>query len=198
MYKLSREHLRFLVARWGEEPAARALSRLGFTPNVVTSVGFALACLSGYLVAIDQLVFAGVSLVFSGVLDMLDGSLARLTEKDSKSGALLDSVLDRLGESALLLGILLLGLQQEKHGLVVLVFLSLCGSFMVSYIRARSEGLGLKATVGLATRPERLVILCIGLLSGFVFVSMVLLVAVSFGTAIHRLFYSFRRVSKLE
>ena len=160
------EAARRVIARYFELPAAAALSRIGLGPNGVTLLGLAIAGMSAYLIAMGNLLAGGVVLLASGVFDMLDGALARTTGRATKFGALLDSVVDRLSEALVLLGLLLHYTRTGLEWGVALVFAALVGSLMVSYLRARSEGLGIECKVGLMQRPERVVVLGVGLIAG--------------------------------
>ena len=99
-----REQVRGAVLRYVELPGARFLNALRLTPNAVTLMGFALSVVAGYLAGSGWLLAAGVVFLLGGALDLMDGALARLTGKESRFGALLDSVFDRLGEAALFVG----------------------------------------------------------------------------------------------
>ena len=107
----------------------------------------------------------GVVALLAGALDMFDGALARATGRASDFGALLDSVADRVSELVVLFGLLLFYARQGSVEGAALVFLAAGGSVMVSYLRARSEGLGIDCKVGIMTRPERVAALGIGLIA---------------------------------
>ena len=169
-----REELRGALSRYVETPGARLFQALGISPNAITLLGFAICVASAYLVSNGWLLAAGIVFLVGGGLDMFDGALARMTGKDSSFGALMDSVFDRLGEAALFVGI---GLYALESGLandfsdnflrfyVVIVLLALIFSQVVSYLRARGEGLGAFTRAGLMTRTERVVILGVGLVA---------------------------------
>ena len=163
---MNRDAARRAIARYFELPAASALSRVGLGPNAVTLLGLAVAGISAYLIAAGNLLAGGVVLLASGTFDMLDGALARSTGKATRFGALLDSVVDRLAEALVLLGLLLHYTQHGPEWGTALVYAALVGSLMVSYLRARSEGLGIECKVGLMQRPERVVALGVGLIVG--------------------------------
>ena len=101
----SREQLRAALLRYVEAPGARVLNRLGFTPNGITLLGFAVACAGAGLAAAGYLLAGGLVFLLGSVLDLFDGALARQTGRATPFGAFLDSVLDRLGEAALFLGL---------------------------------------------------------------------------------------------
>jgi len=131
----------------------------------------------------------------AGFFDILDGALARRTKKATPFGGVLDSTLDRLSEAAVLLGILVAF--GGSPLLVLLVFLALLGSLLVSYVRARAEGVGLECGVGLFTRAERVVVLALGLLLSGIAYALVIALAIvavfSFFTFGQRLVYVWRQ-----
>ena len=162
----ARYALRGKIARWFEEPASAVLDKLGFTPNLATLTGTAISVGAGVAAADGQFVLAGVLVLVGATFDMLDGGIARRTGQVSNRGALLDSVMDRVSEGALLLGLLIFYTQSATFDqtLIILAFIAFSGSMMVSYVRARAEGLGMKGTAGVATRPERVVVITVTLL----------------------------------
>ena len=162
-----RERFRAGLLRYVEVPGAKLLRALGFTPNAITILGFLLSVAAAVLVAYDWLWPGGIVFLVGGGLDLFDGGLARLTGTESPFGALLDSVFDRLGEAALLVGLGIYGLRSisddDQLFFVLIVLLALVFSQGVSYLRARGEGLGAFTRSGLMTRTERVVILGVGL-----------------------------------
>jgi phosphatidylglycerophosphate synthase len=141
------------------------LARRGVAPDHLTLAGLALSALAG-LLALGSPAAAAASLLAAGLLDGLDGSLARATGRATRAGAFLDSALDRYGEFLVLLGV---WGRLARLGLAgwggLLALLALQGALMVSYSRARAEGLGHGLRGGLFERPERLVVLAAGLLA---------------------------------
>ncbi len=190
---MHRAQARRVMARYFEEPAARLLHTLKLTPTAVTIIGLVLNLGVAYLAAVDLLLPAGLLLLVASALDMLDGALARLTGRESTFGALLDSVSDRLGEAAVLLGLLVLFYNDESSTGVALVSLTLVASFMVSYLRARGEGLGIRSDVGIMTRPERMVVLIVGMLVGHMLVPLGIILALSTVTVGQRLHHLWRQ-----
>lgn len=184
---MHRAQARRFMARYFEEPTARLLHTLKLTPTMVTFIGLALNLGVAYLAAVDLLLPAGLLLLVASAVDMLDGALARLTGTESRFGAFIDSVSDRLGEAAVLFGLLVLFYNDASAAGVVLVFLAMVASFMVSYIRARGEGLSIRSDVGFMTRPERMVVLVVGMLVGHMLVPLGIIVALSTITAGQRL-----------
>jgi CDP-diacylglycerol--glycerol-3-phosphate 3-phosphatidyltransferase len=145
-------------------PVVRLAIRLHVTPNAVTVAGFLIVAAAAVLVALGQLVAGAALLVAGSLLDVVDGGLARATGGTTAFGSFLDSTLDRAAE-AILYGALAayyLRLAADP-GPVLLALVALAGSFMVSYTRAKAEGIGFTAAVGLAPRTERMVIIVAGI-----------------------------------
>ncbi|MXZ92510.1 MAG: CDP-alcohol phosphatidyltransferase family protein [Chloroflexi bacterium] len=165
-----REELRAALLRYVELPGARAFKALGFTPNSITLLGFAVSVAGAALTALGWPLYGGVVFLVGSILDLFDGALARLTGRASPFGALLDSVFDRLGEAALFVGLGLYYLLGDlPTGQLLLsmlaVLLGLVFSQGVSYLRARGEGLGAFTRSGIMTRTERVIILGAGLIA---------------------------------
>ena len=147
-------------------PVAAGLERLGATANQVSVSGFAVSVAAAGLVVTGHLVAAGILYLVAGLLDLLDGVLARTGGRPTRFGAFLDSTLDRASEGVVFAA---LGFRFAAEGAAVdagLVVLALLGSVLVSYVRARAEGLGGQCRVGIATRAERVVLIGLGLLTG--------------------------------
>ncbi len=180
--------VRDTVANYLTQPAVRLLARTSITPSTLTWFGFLLAVGAAALIIGGHIFAAGFVVLFAGFFDILDGALARHTNRTTRFGAVLDSTLDRLSEAVLLIGILLYFSNQSSVA-VLLVCLALLGSLLVSYIRARAEALGLECQVGLFTRAERVVVLALGLLLNQIVIALAIIVAFSFFTFGQRLIY---------
>ncbi len=149
------------------DPIADGLIRLGLSPNRITTLSIVVLIASGAGFATGWLRLGAALLLFSGFLDLLDGKVARRTGATSKFGAFYDSSMDRLGEGALFTGIGIFYIRSGMHwggGRLPVLGLGLCfaavtGAFLVSYTRARAEGLGLECKVGMAQRAERIIFL---------------------------------------
>ncbi len=153
------------------EPLALALGRLGLSPNALSLLGFGIAVGAGLAAALGSFGLAGLFVLFGGLFDLLDGTLARATGRATRLGAFLDSVLDRAGEAVVYVGLVGGGIGAGLPWLAGLAALAMAAAFLVSYSRARAEGLGLVgerdlAAVGLAPREIRLLLLGGGLLLG--------------------------------
>ena len=149
--------------RGGAVPIATALGRLGLTPNGLTVLGFVGTCAAAVAAGLQSWLLAGVLVLTFGIFDMFDGALARATGRTSKFGAFLDSTLDRTGESLVLAGVAF-GAAAAGHAAVAgLAAVAIAFASGVTYARAKAELLGVRGDVGVAPRPERLVILAVGL-----------------------------------
>jgi CDP-diacylglycerol--glycerol-3-phosphate 3-phosphatidyltransferase len=149
------------------DPVVKVFIKLGLTPNAVTSIGFVLNIGVAVIFIIggeegnrSDLTFvgwAGALILFAGLFDMLDGQVARLGNMKSTFGALYDSVLDRYSELIMFLGICYYLVAHHYFLSSIFAFIAMIGSMMVSYVRARAEGLGIECKGGLMQRPERVV-----------------------------------------
>ena len=178
-------------AREVAEAVVSPLASLGVTPNSLTVAGFLFNILTAVVLASGHLSMGGLFLFLSGLFDMLDGALARVTAQQSNFGAFLDSLLDRYSEAAILLALIYVFTIRHNTPVVLLVYAVAMGSILISYARARAEGLGLEAKVGVAPRPERILILSLGLLINFktAIAALVLLAILTHLTAIQRLYH---------
>lgn len=145
-------------------PIIRVMAMLGVHPNTVTILGLILQVVVGVVFGLGYITLGGWLLLMVAPVDALDGALARAVGRKSRFGAFLDSTLDRLSDSALILGLTVHYLRQEALLMVALLLISLVAVMLISYIRARAEALGFSCKVGLLTRMERIVF--IGILSG--------------------------------
>jgi CDP-diacylglycerol--glycerol-3-phosphate 3-phosphatidyltransferase len=149
------------------DPFVKILIKLGLTPNMVTSIGFVLniGVAAIFIIGgeegnrgdLSYIGWAGGLILFAGLFDMLDGQVARLGNMKSTFGALYDSVLDRYSELVMFFGICYYLVAQHYFLSSIFAFIALIGSMMVSYVRARAEGLGIECKGGLMQRPERVV-----------------------------------------
>ena len=180
-----------------ENPVVRLLRRLGLNPNLVTIIGLLISGVGAYFISVGQWWIGGLVVLFAGIFDLFDGALARATNSVSRFGALLDSTVDRVSEAVVLLGLLAYYLSRDDDVGSILVYAAIIGSIMVSYLRARSEGLGIDCRVGVMTRPERVAVVGIGLIVGYWEPRVMLLVLgiialLTAFTAVHRLIHTWR------
>jgi CDP-diacylglycerol--glycerol-3-phosphate 3-phosphatidyltransferase len=185
------DHMR----RYGKvilDPVGRAIARTGITPNMLTLVGFLLNVGVAVVLATGYIRLGGVLLVLAAGFDALDGTVARLTGQQSTFGAFFDSTLDRFSEAAVYGGLLYYYLDQGARTDVVLIYAVIVGSLMVSYARARAEGLGLECKVGLLTRFERMAILSLGLILNLATLALWVIAIFANLTAVQRIVHVYR------
>ncbi len=147
------------------QPYAAGLAKVGLTPNMLTLIGFGIAIAAAVLAGLELWLAAGIVSVVAGSFDMLDGAVARATGTSSKFGAFMDSTFDRWGEGVIYVGIVAGAAAAGSQLTAILAVLAAVCAFMVSYTRAKAEGLGFSGEVGIAPRPERIVILGAGLVA---------------------------------
>jgi CDP-diacylglycerol--glycerol-3-phosphate 3-phosphatidyltransferase len=187
------------------------LAQLGVTPNMLTSLGLLLSIVTALVIAQGYLFIAGLLVLFAGIFDMFDGAMARVRNAATILGAFLDSTLDRYSESIILFGLLYYAMQNpglqdalwpvshEQMWMVTCIFASMAGSLMVSYTKARAEGLGIECKTGLLARPERVIILAIGLLTantGILMWALAFLAVFSNVTAVERIISVWRTTER--
>ncbi len=153
-------------------PLTTALIRSGIHPNALTGIGLGISILAGWIYGIGALGWAATILLLAGLFDMLDGAVAREGQRTSRFGAFLDSNVDRYAEIVVFVGIVWRFRGDEITQVVAL--LAITGSLMVSYTKARAEGLGHEVSGGLLQRPERIIMLALGTYFGVVGLKIVL------------------------
>jgi CDP-diacylglycerol--glycerol-3-phosphate 3-phosphatidyltransferase len=189
--------MRRALGRYFADPVVAILVKTHITPNAVTCLGFLITVVAAVLIAFGHPFAAGFVVLFAGLFDMLDGALARRTNKVTRFGGVLDSTLDRLSEAAVLIGIMVLYVNLQSTWGVVFAGIALIGSQLVSYIRARAEAIDINCEIGVFTRPERVVILSIGLLlsrfNNVLLIALAVIAVLSFVTAGQRLFFVWKK-----
>lgn len=192
----SRKNLAEIITR----PVINLLAKTPLTPNIITIIGFVIILGAGVLVIFKYFLAAGIVVLVAGLFDMLDGALARATGKTTRFGAVLDSTLDRVSEAVLLITLLAVFTQDGLVTESILSGVALVGSLLVSYIRARMEGLGVECKEGFFTRPERVILLSLGLmLSQFdkaLLITLAVLTFCSWLTVIERMVYAWRKLKE--
>jgi phosphatidylglycerophosphate synthase len=174
-----------------DKPLARIAKDIPFSPNTLTVAGFIITIVASCIL-VRNLRFGGILVLVGGVFDVLDGVVARVNKKSSRFGAFLDSVLDRYCDAVILLA---LAWNLREHGNyqgVALSLLSMVGAFLISYSRARAEGIGESCKNGLMERPERVVLISLGAVSGYIIPVLWLLVVLTHFTVIQRIFFVWR------
>ena len=183
-----------MLSRWARtwsaklfHPFIRALVHLGITANMLTVAGLGMAVLCGVFIALDRLLPAAAFLALSGLLDALDGDLARAVPQPNRLGAFIDSVADHYGDFAIYLGLAWRALSFDDQATVVLVMIAMFGSLVGSQIRSRAGmiGVDLKDT-GIFTRMERTLVLLAGLITGWILPAVALLALANNISAVQR------------
>lgn len=185
--EIVRKHSRVFL-----EPLARFISATGLSPNVVTIIGFLL--MIGVAVVLSQgyLVLGGILITGVALFDAIDGAMARMMGRTSRFGAFLDSTLDRFSEAVIFLGLFIYFIGENQHQELILIYATVVGSLMVSYARARAEGIGVPLKDGLFTRFERVFLLVVGLLFNWLTLVLWILAIFSNLTAIQRMYLVWR------
>ena len=179
----------------GLEKIGKGFASTGLSPNFWTAVGLAFAIASAlvYGLGIEYgLIFGGVLLLVSGFFDMVDGQVARVTGKTSKKGSYLDSMFDKIAEVAIFLGILVGGYAEPY-----LVFLAITLSLLVSYARAKSDAINVKLQgVGIGERAERLLVIAIIGIIGFMEPAVIIVVVIAGITLIQRMIVTAKNIKE--
>lgn len=144
------------------DPLIKGLASMGVTPNMITFFGFLLNVAASIVFVKDNAGLGGLLMLVAGLFDMMDGRMARITHQESRFGAVWDSTLDRYSEMFCLFGITFFFLQEWKFNTAIVTFVAMIGSVMVSYVRARAEGMDIECKVGVMQRTERVVLLALG------------------------------------
>jgi CDP-diacylglycerol--glycerol-3-phosphate 3-phosphatidyltransferase len=186
------------IQAWGRRLAGYVVAPLAasrISPNMLTVAGLFLSLFTAAVIAAGHVSIGGALLLFAGIFDMFDGALARLTGKSTTFGAFFDSTLDRIAEAGIGLGLLWYYNQHHNQFGATVLYLMIVGSLMISYARARAEGLNLECKVGLMARPERVIALAIGLLLGPAVTPWVLaiLALTTWGTVLQRIMHVWRQ-----
>ena len=195
-------------------PLIKGMIKIGITPNIVTTIGLLLnivaaamfveAAMTTYEHCAHQLIgWGGGVILFAGLFDMMDGRLARMGNMSSVFGAMWDSTLDRYSELITLGGICLMFVKGDWFWISVVTFAAMIGSVMVSYVRARAEGLGIECKVGFMQRPERVVVTAVtAIISGatgnlwWLAGGMILIAVLANITAFWRILHCYKELKK--
>jgi len=187
----SLEGARRTLGKYFADPVVTVLEKTHITPNALTVIGMLITFVAAALVALKHPFAAGWVVLFAGLFDMLDGALARRTNKVSKFGGVLDSTLDRISEASVLIGIAVFYANGQSVWGVAVAGITLIGSQLPSYIRSKAENLNINGKIGLFTRPERVIILALGLLlagiTNVLLIALIIIAVLSFLTAGQRL-----------
>jgi len=170
----------------------RLLIRLQISPNGMSVTGFLVTMVAVGLFVSGMPVAAGLIFLLGSLFDVIDGELARVGNRVTPFGAVIDSFLDRISEGVLLIAIAWYFADRGETASVVITVAGMLGSVSTSYVRARAEAVGTTCTVGWVTRPERIIILTLGMIFGQLFVAIVILFVLTTLTVIQRIVHVHR------
>jgi CDP-diacylglycerol--glycerol-3-phosphate 3-phosphatidyltransferase len=174
-----------------DKPLSSIARKLDINPNFITISGFFITTAAAVTIPYN-LKLGGILTFFGGLFDMFDGIVARVNEKATDFGAFLDSVLDRYSDSFLLLGFWWYFFKNDSTVGMFLTIGTLIGTLIISYTKARAEGLGRDCHTGLMERPERIILMIFGALSGWVLPIMWIMCTLTHITAIQRIYHVWR------
>jgi phosphatidylglycerophosphate synthase len=179
--------------KWILDPLSQFLARTGISPDLLTIMGFVLNVGVAYILSSGRFFWGGLAALGAGCFDALDGSLARRLGRVSSFGAFLDSTVDRYSESVVLLGLLIYYGRAGALVPVALVYVTMVGSLLVSYTRARAESLGIQCKEGLLTRVERVLVLIVFLVVNQMEIGLWVLAVLANVTALQRILVVWRK-----
>ncbi|MBC7258053.1 MAG: CDP-alcohol phosphatidyltransferase family protein [Chloroflexi bacterium] len=177
-------------------PVAQAIARTGISPNALTLTGFVMHIGIAYVLSQGWFFWGALLIVFAGIFDALDGAVARAANRVSRFGAFLDSNLDRFSEALMYFGLLLYYIRYGTTLHTILIYAAIIGSLMVSYARARAEGIGVECKEGMLTRFERIAILVLALLLDVVPLALWVLAILTNVTAFQRMYFVWRKTEE--
>ena len=177
------------------DPIAAFLNRIGLYPNTVTVLGLLGNTIGAYFLATGNITLGGIFVLVMGPVDALDGTMARLRGESSRFGAFVDSVTDRYSELVILGGLLLYFISQQNMLACALVYLAAAGSVLVSYVKARADGLNFPVKIGVLTRVERYLVLAPCLVFNQPMIALWIIAILANFTAVQRIWYV-RRVAR--
>lgn len=171
-----------------DKPLEDVAKHIPLSPNALSIIGFLLTVLASFFL-ISDLKLGGVIILLGGMFDVLDGVVARVNNKTSRFGAFLDSVLDRYSDALILLAIAWNMFNRNNHPAMVLCFVTMIGALLISYTRARAEGIGESCSHGLMERPERIVLIAFGTITGLIVPVLWIMVVLTHFTVLQRILH---------
>ena len=171
------------------DPFCQILAYTKVSPDILSIIGFLFAIAACITIALGYIVYGGGLVILSGAFDAFDGAFARKFGLETRFGAYFDSFIDRYSEAAMLFGIRYYATIEDQQILILLTFIAFAGSIMVSYSRARAEGLGIPCEVGPGDRAARFIVLILMLLTNQLFIGLAFLAILSNMTALLRLYH---------
>ncbi len=186
------------VGKKAQDFLVRRLSQYRVNPNFLTFTGLGINIAATVCFAKGMFFWAGLVVLFAGVFDMLDGAVARVTNRETRFGAFLDSVVDRYSDMLMLFGLMLWYAKMDRMFYLGLTGMVIIGSVMTSYTRARAESLIPACKVGFLERAERIVLLVIGALTDRLAVALWIMAILTNWTVVQRIWYTWTEASRLE
>jgi phosphatidylglycerophosphate synthase len=185
-------------ARFGhflDRPLRPLLRRIKINPNLLTVTGFLITAAASCVIAFN-LRAGGALMLFGGLFDMIDGMVARTQGKETAFGAFLDSSLDRYSDAMMFLGLSWYMGSKGDHAAVYLSLGTMIGAFLISYVRAKAEALGIECETGIMERPERVMLLSFGALTGWMLPVLYIMFTLTHLTVFQRFFHVFRQLRR--
>ncbi len=179
-----------------DKPLTPLAKAIPINPNIITFIGMLITSASGFIIPFN-LFWGGIFILLGSTFDLLDGVLARVNGRASRFGALLDSTLDRIGDGFIFLGIACFFYRYNQTEAFIVTILCMISSYLISYVRARAEGLGVSCNIGIIERPERLIFLAFGCLSTYLYFSVFILNLLSWITVLQRIYHVRKKLKKL-
>jgi len=167
-------------------------------PNVLTSIGLGINAVAAWMLARGEFLYAGLIVLCGAIFDLVDGPVARESNRVTRFGGFLDSVLDRYSDLILLMGLLVYYASINRFFYIILTAIAMTGSVLVSYTRARAENCIPKCKVGFLERPERIVLIIIGALSNHMAPVLWVLAVLSNIAVIHRIMYTYQETRAID
>lgn len=174
-----------------DKPLTPIFKRLNVNPNILTIIGFLITTLAAIVIP-QNLILGGILILAGGVFDMLDGVVARVNNKVTGFGAFIDSVLDRYSDAFLLLGFSWYFFKGDSISGLLLSIGTMIGALIISYTKARAEGLGKECHTGFLERPERIILLAFGAITGWILPIMWLMLILTHATVIQRVYHMWK------
>jgi len=174
-----------------DKPLASIARNINLPPNVITFAGFLVTIAAAFVIP-HNLTIGGILILIGGFFDMFDGISARVNNRTTEFGAFLDSVLDRYSDSFLFLGFAWYFKLQDSTTGIIITMGTLIGALIISYARARAEGLGKECHTGLMERPERVILMAFGAITGWIFYIMWIMLILTHITVIQRIHHAWK------
>jgi CDP-diacylglycerol--glycerol-3-phosphate 3-phosphatidyltransferase len=177
----------------------KIVAKTNLSPNAITVIGLGINVVVAAIIASGNLLLGGILLIFAGLFDVVDGAVARVTNQTTKFGAFFDSTLDRYADAIVLGGLLYYFTYEDRDTTaIMLTFVTLVGSLMISYTRSRAETLGIRGDVGFAQRAERVIILSLALIVGYPIWGLWILAVLTQLTVLQRVIHVWRALGSSD